>query len=51
MCLREAEGTFEVTPTYLDMYTHYSGVGPTETARLAFVSLLYQSRGAHVATL
>jgi len=44
MCFREAEGTFEVTSTYLDIYAKYFGVGPTETVRLAFVSLLYHEQ-------
>lgn len=51
MSFREAEGTFEVTSTYLDIYANYSGVGPTETVRLAFVSLFYHNRSAHVATV
>jgi len=44
MCFWEAEGTFEVMSMYLDIYAKYFGVGPTETVRLAFVSLLYHEQ-------
>ena len=44
MCFRKAEGTFEVASTYLDIYAKYFGVGPTETVRHAFVSLLYHEQ-------